>query len=132
MGKIANWGTVLTFETNSQKILTFSKMKRSVSGRWKAHNIVGQKPKNEFAGPDSSNVTMDIVLSAEHGIRPRATIEKLEKAIEKGQVEYLYIGGKKVGSGKMALESMSETWDEVWSAGELVKATLSLTFSEYL
>ncbi len=128
---IGNWGKVISFEVNANRMLTFSKFKREVSGRWKKHNIIGKKPKGEFVGPDSSGVTMEVILSAERGVKPRTTIKKIEKAAEKGQVEYLYVGGKKVGSGKMALESVSETWDEVWNAGELVKATLSLTFSEY-
>ena len=58
-------------------------------------------------------------------------LEKLEKACESGTVDYLYIGGKKVGTGKMKLESISETWDEIWNSGQLVKAKVSLTFSEY-
>lgn len=41
------------------------------------------------------------------------------------------IGGKKIGKNKMYLESVSETWDEIWNKGELARATLSLTFSEY-
>lgn len=128
---IGNWGTTIKFEVTSNKVLTFSDFKRTVSGRWKSHSIVGKKPKGEFAGPDASGVTFDVVLSAEHGVKPRATINALETAVEKGRVDYLYIGGKKVGSGKMALENISETWDEIWKNGELVKATLALTFSEY-
>ena len=83
--------------------------KRTVSARWHTHNIVNGKPKSEFAGPDSSSVTLEAVLAAERGVRPRATLEKLEKACESGTVDYLYIGGKKVGTGKMKLESISET-----------------------
>lgn len=98
---------------------------------WHTHNIVNGKPKSEFAGPDSSSVTLEAVLAAERGVRPRATLEKLEKACESGTVDYLYIGGKKVGTGKMKLESISETWDEIWNSGQLVKAKVSLTFSEY-
>ena len=74
---------------------------------------------------------MDILLSAGHGVSPRVMLEILEVAVETGIAEYLYIGGKKVGSGKMVIENISETWDEVWNNGELVKATVSLTFSEY-
>lgn len=128
---IGNWGKTITFEVNSGKILNFQNFKRSVAGRWKKHAIIGKKPRNEFAGPDASSVTMDVVLAAEHGIKPRSVIKKMEKAVEKGKIAHLYVGGKKVGTGKMLLESMSETWDEVWNGGELVKATLSLTFSEY-
>ena len=74
---------------------------------------------------------MEVVVSAHLGVSPKDIIEKLEKACEKGKIDYLYVGGKKVGKGKMYLESVSETWDEVWNKGELARATLSLTFSEY-
>lgn len=132
MAEIGNWGKQVTFFVNSQKILTFRNFKRTVSGRWSEHNIIGQKPKMEFAGPEADENSMEIVLSAENGVRPRAIIETLEKAIETGRVEYLYIGGKKIGSNKLYIQSMSETWDEIWNKGELVKATLQITFSEYV
>lgn len=129
---VGNWGKTITFVVNSKKVLTFKKMTRTVSARWTAHDIVGKKPKYEFTGPEASKVEIsDVLLSAYHGIKPRTMIEKLEKAIEEGKVDYLYIGGKKIGKNKMKLESMSETWDEIWNKGELVRATVDLTFSEY-
>lgn len=131
MAKIGNWGKSIQFSVNSQKQLTFSGFKRTVAGRWAKHSILNQKPKMEFQGPDASGVAMEVVVAAEHGVKPRNTINILEKACEKGTVDYLYVGGKKVGAHKMYLESISETWDEVWNKGELVRATLSLTFSEY-
>lgn len=79
MGKIGNWGRTITFEVSSNKTLTFNNFKRTVSARWHTHNIVNGKPKSEFAGPDSSSVTLEAVLAAERGVRPRATLEKLEK-----------------------------------------------------
>lgn len=128
---IGNWGKVIKFEVTSNKSLTFSNFKRDVAGRWKDHPIVGRKPKGEFAGPDASGISIDVKLSAEHGVKPRATMERLEEAAECGTVDYLYIGGRKVGKGKLALKSMSESWDEIWNNGELVKAKVTLTFSEY-
>ena len=121
---IGNWGSVIKFEVSTRKMLTFQNMKRTVSGRWESHSILNKKPKGEFKGPDASGVTLDILLSAGHGVSPRTMINNIEAAVESGRAEYLYIGGKKV-------ESVSETWDEVWNNGELVKATVSLTFSEY-
>lgn len=132
MSKIGNWGKAITFEVSSKKALTFSKLSRTVSAGWTAHEIVGKKPKFEFTGPEASKVEIsDVILSAYHGIKPRQMLEKLEAEIEKGSVNYLYIGGKKIGKNKMKLESISESWDEVWSKGELVRATVDLTFSEY-
>ena len=130
--KVGNWGKNITFQVNSKKVLTFGKMSRTVSAGWTAHEIVGKKPKYEFTGPDASKVEIsDVLLSAYHGVKPRKMIETLEKAIEKGTVDYLYIGGKKIGKNKMKLESMSESWDEIWNKGELVRAKVDLTFSEY-
>lgn len=65
MGKIGNWGRTITFEVSSNKTLTFNNFKRTVSARWHTHNIVNGKPKSEFAGPDSSSVTLEAVLAAE-------------------------------------------------------------------
>lgn len=132
MEKIGNWGKSIQFSVNSQKQLTFNGFKRTVTGRWAKHSILHKKPKMEFQGPDASGVTMDVVISAAHGVKPRNIINNLEKACENGTVDYLYVGGKKIGANKMYLESISETWDEVWNKGELVRATLNLTFSEYM
>lgn len=131
MAKIGNWGKEINFSVNAKRVLTFSNMKREVSGRWTYHNILDKKPKGEFTGPGTSTITMDITVSAEHGVKPRNVIKRLENAAEKGQIEYLYIGGKKVGKKKFYIESLSESWDEVWNKGELVRAKLTVKFSEY-
>ena len=131
MAKIGNWGKHIKFSVNSEKVLSFKDFKHTVSGRWAEHPIIGEKPKKEFQGPGASSVTLEVVLSAYLGVSPKDTIKDLEEACEKGKIEYLYIGGKKVGKGKMYLESVSETWDEIWNKGELARATLSLTFTEY-
>ena len=131
MAKIGNRGRHKKFSVNSEKILSFKGFKRTVKGRWADHPIINEKPKKEFQGPDASSVTMEVVVSAHLGASPEDVIEKLERACEKGKIDYLYVGGKKVGKGKMYLESISEAWDEVWNKGELARATLSLTFTEY-
>lgn len=131
MGRIGNFGKLITFEVSSKKMLPFKDMKRTVSGRWKQHNIVGKSPKTEFQGADADGVTLTIVLSAEHGVKPRKTLEQLEAAVKAGRVEYLIIGGKKVGKRKMYISELSEEWNCILNKGELVRATVNITFSEY-
>lgn len=131
MGAIGSFGKVIRFEVNANKVLTFKDMKRTVSARWKKHDIVQKKPKSEFMGPDTDEITIKITLSAEHGVKPRKTLEAIEKAIKKGQVEYFIVGGKKVGTNKYYIETMSEDWEEIWNKGELVRASGSITFTEY-
>lgn len=131
MATIGNFGKLITFEVSSEKMLALKDLKRTVAGRWKKHEIVGATPRSEFQGPDLDETTVTAILSAEHGVKPRATIERLEAAARSGEVDYLIIGGKRVGTGKVYISSISEEWDTIWNKGELVKATINITFAEY-
>lgn len=131
MATIGNFGKLITFEVSSEKMLALKDLKRTVAGRWKKHEIVGAAPRSEFQGPDLDETTITAILSAEHGVKPRATIERLETAARSGEVDYLIIGGKRVGTGKVYISSISEEWDTIWNKGELVKATINITFAEY-
>ena len=131
MATIGNFGKLITFEVSSEKMLALKDLKRTVAGRWKKHEIVGAAPRSEFQGPDLDETTVTAILSAEHGVKPRATIERLEAAARSGEVDYLIIGGKRVGTGKVYISSISEEWDTIWNKGELVKAPINITFAEY-
>lgn len=131
MAQIGNFGKLITFEVSSEKMLALKDLKRTVAGRWKKHEIVGAAPRSEFQGPDLDETTVTAILSAEHGVKPRATIERLEAAARSGEVDYLIIGGKRAGTGKVYISSISEEWDTIWNKGELVKATINITFAEY-
>lgn len=130
-GGIGQWGSNIKFSVNSDKQLSFRDMKRTSSARWTSHNIIGKRPKTEFLGPGMDEVTLEVVLSAEMGVRPRSEMAKFRSACKKGEVHYLYINGKKVCKNKMAITAVSESWDEIWSQGELARAVVSVTFSEY-
>lgn len=132
MGKIGNFGKLIVFETSDAKILNFNNFQKTVSGNWGTHDRIGKKPQSEFLGAGLSGVTFDISLNAQHGVRPRNTIKALEKAVEKGQVEYLVIGGAKVGSNKWKITQMTESWNMIMSGGELQAAMVTVTLEEYL
>lgn len=132
MAKIGNFGKLIVFETSDKRVLNFNGFQRTVSANWTSHERIGKKPKSEFLNPELQGLTFTIVLSARHGVRPRTTIETIEKAVESGRVESLVIGGKKVGKNKWKITQMGETWDTVLNKGELVQATLNLTLEEYV
>lgn len=132
MAQIGNLGKLIVFEVSSKKVLTFNNMKRNVSSRWAQHDIISGKPVSEFLGPGQQKITMQIFISAMHGVKPRSIIEKLEDAVEKGNHFPLVIGGKKVGKNEWAVESVSETWGEIIDDGKLLSAHLTLTLSEYV
>lgn len=130
MGKIGNFGNSIVFETSDRRILTFSGFTQKVSAQWSSHKIIGQKSRSEFNGPELRNVSFTVVVDASLGVCPRSIIEGIERAIEIGIVDYLVIGGRLVGT-RWLIKSMSEKWDELYSQGELVRATLNLSLEEY-
>ena len=132
MALVGNLGNFITFEVSSNKVLTFSGMSRKVTGRWAEHQVIGGKAEAEFLVADLQEVSMSIFLSTMHGVRPRKTLERIHKAVEKGEYFTFVIGGQKVGKKKWRITSTSETWDNIIRDGDLVSAKVSVTLREYV
>lgn len=128
---IGTLGKKIIFEVSDDVALTFSGMTRDISGRWADHETMGTKPKPEFLGPGNQTITLPITLSATLGVRPRTMLELVEAMVESGTAEYLVIGTRPVGKNPFRLTASSETWDVVYSRGELAKATVTVTLEEY-
>lgn len=128
---IGTLGKKIVFEVSDDTVMTFQNMSREVSGRWANHEALGVKPKPEFLGPGNQAITLPITLSTALGVKPRAVLETVEAMVESGAAEYLVIGTKPVGKNPFRLTGSSETWDKVYSRGELAKATVTITLEEY-
>lgn len=132
MATIGNLGEYIVFSVSSDKVLTFNKMTQTVKGRWTNHNVIGKKPKSEFLGADTRSLNLSIKLDVMLGVKPIKVLKTLEHAVEDGSIFPFILGGKKVGSNSWVITQMSETWDCVYSKGELIKASVSLTLQEYV
>ena len=129
---IGHIGKTVVFETSDAKILNFKTMQRTVKGRWASHFCINQKPKKQFLGSDADQITFTIILNAEHGVKPRKTIEKIEKLIQTGIPQTVVIGSRKVGSNPYVVTEISESWDTILNHGEVVKIVCDITLEEYL
>ena len=126
-----SFGSLISFETSDKKILTFSEFKRDGEARWHKHERIGKKPMPQFLGPGLDTFSLEIHLDARHGVKPRTTMTSIRKHRNSGKPEYLVIKGAKVCTNKLVITKTSETWDEVWNKGELVRATMEITLMEY-
>ena len=95
-------------------------------------NIIGSTPHKEYSGPGSRKVSFKMSFDALCGVKPRAMLELLENLIENGTVDYLVIGGRRIGNNRFYISDMSEAWDVVYGGGELERATVSVTLEEYV
>lgn len=131
MGEIGKLGSLITFEVSSSKILTPSDLELKASGSWSYHDIISQKPRSEFNGAELRSVSFTIVLSAEHGVKPRNTMDSIVKAVESGTVMELALGGKAIGN-KWIIKEASNAFDIVLNRGEIAKLTTKITLEEYI
>lgn len=128
---IGTLGKKIVFEVSDETALVLQEMTREISGRWAVHETMGTKPKAEFLGPGLQSVTLPIYLSAAMGVRPRDVLEAVEGMVEEGAAEYLIIGTRPVGKNPFRMTASSETWNRIYSQGDLAKATMSITLEEY-
>lgn len=132
MATVGSWGTTIVFSTSDYSILTFSGFTRQVGSEWATHGRLGAKDQAEFIKPSLQKVSFKMDLNAMHGIRPRITLDRLAAAVESGEINFMVIGGKMVGTNRWRITSISEAWNVVYYKGELVEASITVTMDEYL
>lgn len=128
---IGSFGSIV-FQTSDRKIVTPRGMQQTAGSSWALHDIFGGKQKAEYTGQVLRTISFEIILSAELGVRPRKTLEQLERMAEGREAFPLVVGGRPVGENPWRLVSLSETWDTVLNRGELISAKASLNLEEYV
>lgn len=128
---IGSFGGIV-FQTSDRKVLTPRGMQQTAGSSWALHDNFGGKQKAEYTGQALRTLSFEITLSAELGVRPRKTLEQLERMAEGREAYPLVIGSRPVGANPWRLVSLSETWDTVLNRGELVSAKASLDLEEYV
>lgn len=114
------------------KFFSFENFQRNVKNRTTEHPRFLMKPKTQFDGPDLSDVTFTVHLSAGLGVNPREMIQKIESYVRLGKMDYIVIGTKKIGKHKYLMKDASEEWECIIENGKLISANVNLTLREYL
>lgn len=111
---------------------TFKDMTRTVGSQWATHSRIGRKDQAEYLRPTLQKITFTMELNALYGVNPRTMLNKLANLAERGTVNTLVIGGKRVGSYRWRITDISEEWETIYNGGELARAKVNVTMQEYL
>lgn len=131
MATIGSFGKELIFKVSSKQVLTFSDFTQEISARWSNTAPIMRKPISEFNGPELRKISFTMIFDVSLGVKPRNMLQKLERIVGKGIVEYLVIGKSRVGFNKWKITKSSEKWDVILSHGELARAKVDVTLEEY-
>ena len=119
----------VSFTVSEGQVQTFTEMSRETSARWSAHEVIGVKPKQEFQGPDLSNVSFTMRLAAWKGVSPLQLAEQLREFCSNGEYDNLILGGRNMG--KYLIESVGESYGVVTGRGEILSADVDVSLKEY-
>ncbi|MFT5871105.1 MAG: phage protein U [Clostridium sp.] len=128
---IGYFGKEIIFETSEKKTMTFNGLSIDVASRYAKHDVIMQKPKTEFLGPDLDTITFSVKLNGSFGVKPRAEMEKWALLARNGTAETFVVGGKPLGSDKWIVKSVSQAWDTIFNGGELYSGNIDVTLEEY-
>ncbi|MCL6479550.1 MAG: phage tail protein [Peptococcaceae bacterium] len=131
MGVIGSFGDIV-FEVSSEKIRTIDDFSRSASGRWAKHEIMGQKPKSEFLGPDLDVISFKMRFDVQFGVNPKAEMDKLLIMCRNGQAETLIVGGNALGVDKWVIKSVTQNWLRFDGSGRCIVGGADVTLEEYV
>ncbi len=128
---VGTWGGLIIFRVGMSSTMTFKNWQRTVAGRYAEHGIISNVPRLEWLGPDITELTLTVELSTDLGVHVGNMLQTIEKFVRCGVAQFLWIGGKKIGTNKFVISQMNETRKRFYSDGQVTHATVDLTFREY-
>jgi phage protein U len=124
----------ITFGRARGRIHTFEEISRRYSGRFSAHMVHLRKPLLEWAGNDLLEISMTVKLNASWCGDPLPILAEWHFFHENALAAPLVIGGKPMGPGlsMFVITELQETHRHWLARGQLIAATLDVTFKEYI
>ncbi|MBQ0067563.1 MAG: phage tail protein [Phascolarctobacterium sp.] len=130
MAKIGSFGD-LVFSVSDNTVRTFDKLSWKVSAKYATHDRHIKRDVMEFLGPEPASIDFQMAFSVFHGTNPLNEIKKLNKMVNKGITARLVLGGKKYGSYKWVITSVSSELEKYDNKGNCWAATAKVTLKEY-
>ncbi|HIS32268.1 MAG TPA: hypothetical protein IAB44_12105 [Candidatus Limivivens intestinipullorum] len=124
---MAKWGTK-TWAVSPKKVLALEGLTFAYTQAADNNSSTEEKKTTNERGMDLFSLSFSTVLHSGAGVDVRDEIESWKKLVT--QVDYLYLGGKKLGP-KLQLRKVSVSNVKIDDLGRMRLATLSFEFKEY-
>lgn len=119
----------MTFTVSDYRVLTpASGMKRTIAARFASHTPIGGKPKLEYLGKETEQVTFTIEVNSLYGVRPQSFVRQLKRKV--GKHGNLILGGERISN--YVLKQIDITYYETTADGYVMRAGVDLTLEEYI
>lgn len=130
MSKIGNWGQIVKFRVNDDRMLTFQDMNHSADVATAEHATVVGKQRLQFIAPNAETVTFTIELNASMYRKPIRVRNALVDAMQKGLYAPLVVGGRLI-MARALCTSVGTAYDVIINRGRIYSLKLDVTMKEY-
>lgn len=120
------------FEVSSNKIYTFFDDTNDLSLNVEDQEVDGDKPSTYIKGKNLEDVSFNIDLKQSKNIDVETEVKEWREIYELMSPCMLFLGNNPVSENKFLLRQMNVSNKLYSSSGWLIKATLKLTFKEYV
>lgn len=120
----------ITFSVSKRAIKTFDEMSWESGVNYAQHSIHLKSPKLEMIGVGADTISFSMDFSAFLGVNPIKEINKLEKAMKKGEVMRLVIGNRLYGK-KWVITKISKGLERFDNKGLLLKTKVNVSLLAY-
>lgn len=120
------------FNVSNNSRYTFDSLEWSGTLETEAQDKIKQKPSTFIKGEGLGSLSFDIPLRIGAKLDVRAEIEAWEAIKAKGAADYFILGTKPLGKTKWLLKSVAVSDTEIDGKGRMLKASLKLSFDEYV
>lgn len=124
----AQWGPK-GFLVSASKIVPLMGLQTTVAVKSETQNDTSGTAKTNVTGRELQKVSLSTYYMRAAGVDPRAQLEEWEALV--GQINTLYIGGKRFGPAQLMLKSVAESEIQTTNDGKFLTAKVDLSFEEY-
>lgn len=128
MGYMARWGPK-GFLVSKSKIVPMIDLKTSLTLKEDSENDTSGTPPKNTRGRELQPLTFSTIYTKAAGTDPRAQFAEWEKLL--GMYYPLIIGGRRFGPQYLKLKGVEMSNVQITPAGEILMATIMLTFEEH-
>jgi len=128
---IGTWGP-MAFIVSEEEMRSFDGFNRREPARWAKHEVIGQKPRPEFLGPDQGKVSFKMRFDVSRGVNPRVELDKFVKIVRAGEAHQLIIGGKRIGVHKWYMPDTAQDWKYFDNKGNVLVSEITVNLEEYV
>lgn len=122
----------IVFEVSQLRVLNFDDYTRKTAAKYASHEVIGRPPVLEFTGRELEEISLTIKLIRTLGVSPEEEIFKLRDMCQRGEPNFLILGGTVYGENEFVITDIDEDVKHWIGEVKVLSGELKIKLKEYV